>query len=674
MFKRITYLSLLVSLYSTGYANQITDLNTDKARYSSTDSIGFSFKLASYDITSRICITIFHLDSIISRDTIKTISGNNLSWKWKAPDDTYNGFLALFEHRNDTAVLDAQTIAFDIAKNWTEYPRYGFLSKYKTTDAANIEAVMKKLNRYHMNGIQFYDWMNKHHEPLPQSNGVPLSSWQDVAKNNISFNTVKSYVDACHKYNMNAMAYNLLYGAWDDASADGVAESWYIYKDQDLTTIDYHPLPSSWMSNIYLLNPANSGWQQYIINKTKFAFNKLNFDGWHIDQLGDRGAVYDNQGQRIYLDKTFKGFINNVKWSLNCPLVMNGVDQYGQAEIAKSTVDFLYSEVWSKTTFDELKTVITTNNYFSGNQSPTVIAGYMNYKLSNSQFNTASVLFADAVIFAHGGSHIELGEHMLHNEYFPNDNVSMTPDLENRLVKYYDFATAYERILVRGGAFETADVVAVNPATKIQVFPASIGSIAVVKRASDKGKVFHFINFTTAKHLNWRDDYGTQAKPDTLTNVEVKIKLDAGQTVKKIWAASPDGNGLPQLLNYTVENGYARLTIPRLEYWTMIVVDNGAFLGEWLSVKEVEKKTLNDNFTCYPNPFNEQITLSLDKNISHDKTSYTIYDLKGIKLSEGYFNSGQVEIPATHLTSGLYLVIIRDDKGNIGRKLITCIK
>ena len=51
----------------------------------------------------------------------------------------------------------------------------------------------------------------------------------------------------------------------------------------------------------------------------------------------------------------------------------------------------------------------------------------MNYNRADNtgEFNTPGVLLTDAVMFALGGSHLELGDHMLCKEYFPNDNLEM---------------------------------------------------------------------------------------------------------------------------------------------------------------------------------------------------------------------------------------------------------
>ncbi len=674
MIQKLVYGCCLIFMWSFSYASNISSLNTDKARYMPGDSVSFNLKFDSFNSNSHLFITVFNLDSIVRKDSVMLIASADLIWKWKAPKYDFNGVLTVFELKSGSVSQDVQTIAVDISADWVKYPRYGFLSKASAADLANVPSIMSKLNRYHLNGIQFYDWQNKHHIPLPENNGVPLTEWKDIDNRTVSFNTVKAYVDECHKYNMKAMAYNLIYGAWSNAADDGVSDEWYIYKDANQTTKDFHDLPSSWLSDIYVLNPANTDWQKYIVDKTKFALDKLGFDGFHMDQLGGRGTVYDYSGQRVYLDQTFKPFIQYCKNNLPGSMVLNAVDQFGQSEIAKAPVDFLYSEVWNFSQpyipFSGLKKVIVDNNTYSNNKLSTVIAGYINYNLSNAKFNTASVLFADAVIFAHGGSHLELGEHMLHKEYFPNGDVTMSADLEKRIVKYYDFATAYERILCKGGAFETADVIAVNSAIPFNSFPAELGSVAVVKRTSEKGKVYQFLNFTKAKHLNWRDDNGTQTIPDTLKNIEIKIKIDAGQVFDKIWVASADGNGIPQVLNYTIEGGYVKVKLPQLQYWTMLVMDNGKFL----SVEEKKDNSLFEDFKCYPNPFKENLTLEIQTMPNSLNPSYSIFSLTGQMVAEGPLVSAKTEISTKEFNSASYLVVIKNGQGSFGRKIITCQK
>jgi hypothetical protein len=65
------------------------------------------------------------------------------------------------------------------------------------------------------------------------------------------------------------MAYNLIYGAYEDAVNEGVQPEWRLFTDSAHQNPDKHDLPSSWASDIYLMDPSNSSWQNYINNEMR---------------------------------------------------------------------------------------------------------------------------------------------------------------------------------------------------------------------------------------------------------------------------------------------------------------------------------------------------------------------------------------------------------------------
>src|SRR5690606_2636345 len=114
---------------------------------------------------------------------------------------------------------------------------------------------------------------------------------------------------------------------------------------------------------------------------------------------------------------------------------------------------------------------------------------YVNYDLADNSghFNTPSVLMADAVIFAFGGAHLELGEHMLGKEYFPNNNLTMGDDLKRMLVSYYDFLVAYQNLLRDGGTFNSPTLVSADNKVRFNNWPAQLGKVAVAgKKVGNK--------------------------------------------------------------------------------------------------------------------------------------------------------------------------------------------
>jgi dextranase len=544
-------------------------ISTDKAAYSPGENVVFSMEASALPAGAKVRYK--YLNSLLAEAVV-----SSASWTWKAPDTDYRGYSAeVYTSSNGTETIHA-TIGIDVSSDWKKFPRYGFLSKFPEMSDADVSAVITNLNRYHINGLQFYDWQNEHHQPLPVINGAPASSWKDIINRDIYLGTVQKYITKAHQRNMKAMFYNLVYGAWNNAESEGVLKEWFVYNDANHSSKDFHPLGSPFLSNIYLLDPSNPAWQQYIIAENRKVYQHLVFDGFHMDQLGSRGTKYKYNGSVLNLDLTFKPFIDAVKADApNKAVVMNAVSQYGQAGIAQTAADFLYSEVWDPlNSYTDLANVIKANNAYSNNTKNTVLAAYMNYDLANNKgfFNTPSVLMTNAVIFAFGGAHLEMGEHMLAKEYFPNSNLEMKEELKRAMVAYYDFSVAYENLLRDGGTFNTVTVgsndAKINPAA----WPAIQGNVSILAKKVGEKQVVHLINFKNSKTTNWRDNGGVQPMPALIK--DAKLSITSSTAVKKVWCASPDNlGGASRSLNFVQNGDKVSFTLPELQYWSMVVLE-----------------------------------------------------------------------------------------------------
>jgi len=554
-----------------GQSAYIVDISTDKAAYNPGDKVTFTL---SKTLPATVKVRYRKQSATLSEEALV-----GTSWQWAVPQDDHTGYLVdLYEKDGDSEKVYS-SIAVDVSSDWARFPRYGFLSSYGQMSNDAIDAVVTNLNRYHINGLQFQDWHFKHHMPLAGSPSNPSDTWKDIANRDTYLTTVKGYISSAHKRNMKAMFYNLAMGALNDASTDGVSEQWYMFKDNSHTTKDAHILPKPpFKSDIFLLDPSNTAWQQYIAAKNNDVYTVFDFDGYHIDQLGDRGAEYNYAGNSIDLAGSYKPFIEAMKTaSPNKKLVMNAVNQYGQQNIiASSPVDFLYTEVWSPNEgYKDLSNIILNNNAYSQNTKQTVLAAYMDYNQADNPgfFNTPGVLLADAVIFAFGGSHLELGEHMLGKEYFPNNNLQMKDDLKTSLVRYYDFMVAYENLLRDGGSFNTAPVTCFNGKMTLNNWPPQSGSVSVVSKDMGNRQVLHLINFANAANFDWRDTNGNQAAPVQIQ--DAALQLTTTKPVSKIWIASPDVNcSVAYSIPFTQSGNTVSFNLPLLNYWDMVVVEN----------------------------------------------------------------------------------------------------
>lgn len=548
-------------------SSSVADFTTDKAIYAPGQMVTFTL---NKDIPTGAKIRYRKL-----AETIAETPFSSKSWQWTTPSTDFTGYMAdVYTTENGMEKIQA-SIGIDVSSDYSKFPRNGFLSKFGEMTNGEMQLVVSNLNRYHINVVQFYDWQYKHHLPLAGTASSPAAQWKDIANRDTYLSTVKGYVDATHSFGMKSLFYNLAYGALSDAASDGVPSQWYLYKDANQTNRDYFPLGSPFKSSIYLLDPSNTDWQQYISTKNNDVYSVFNFDGYQVDQLGERGTLYTATGSTLNLSNTFQPFLQAMKnASPSKSLVMNAVNQYGQQGIAQSPVDFLYTEVWSPNDgYKDLANIIQYNDGLTSNTRKTILAAYMNYDLAGNPgyFNTPAVLLTDAVIFAFGGSHLELGEHMLGKEYFPNNNLQMKPELKTAITSYYDFLVAYENLLRDGGNFNTPSIVCSNNKMTLDTWPPQTGQVSVVGKNFMNKQVLHFLNFTNATSMNWRDANGTQASPNTIT--DAKIDFTTTRSVNKIWYASPDDSGVAKQLAYTQTGKTVSFTVPSLQYWNMVVVE-----------------------------------------------------------------------------------------------------
>lgn len=542
---------------------------TDRAAYTPGEVVTLSL---AGNAPAGARVRYLYGDSVIAESPVGISS-----WTWQPPSTDFRGYMA--EVYTATGGEDSviATVGIDVSSTWARFPRYGFLSNFAALTARQMDAVLDDLNRHHINGLQFYDWHHAHHEMLPGAPGAPPAVWTNISNTEIHLATVSGYIDAAHKRNMRAMFYNLVYGALKDAAADGVQDQWYLYTDATHTTKDRISLPQPpFVSDIFLLDPSNAGWQHYMAQQAERVYGVLDFDGFHMDQMGEGATRYNAAGAPVNLASTFESFITALHDARpDKYAVMNAVNQYGQPGIARAPTAFLYSEVWPPhESYGDLAGVILQNDTLSGGRKNSVLTAYVNYDLAEHQgaFNTPSVLFADAVIFAFGGAHLELGEHMLGKEYFPNDNLAMKTDLRNALVPYYDFLVAYENLLRDGGTYNMPELTTVSAAVPLGAWPAQQGRIAVVGKQVGNREVLHLLNFTDATTMSWRDNAGIQAYPRERTGIPLRLATD--RAVARVWYATPDRNmGAPRTLSFTEAGNSVSFTLPSLQYWSMVVIE-----------------------------------------------------------------------------------------------------
>src|SRR5439155_8145964 len=120
--------------------------------------------------------------------------------------------------------------AIDVSSNWTHFPRIGALTSYPAgTTSAQADADITALERkYHLNSLQFYDWMWRHENPVQKNaNGSLPSTWTAWNGDVISPATVQTYIGAAHNHSVSAMPYTMSYAALQNyQTVSGVDPAW----------------------------------------------------------------------------------------------------------------------------------------------------------------------------------------------------------------------------------------------------------------------------------------------------------------------------------------------------------------------------------------------------------------------------------------------------------------
>jgi dextranase len=563
---------------------RITDIVTAKARYAPGEPAEVEVRLegaAARKLT--VAVTLEDRGRVVAAERAAAASGPAVKVTLHPPAVDYRGY------RLVARVLDASgkelargASALDVSSDWSRFPRYGYLAHFEENVPA--AAWVEEMNRFHINGLQFYDVQYKHH--LPSAPGAP-AAWPDVAGRPTSRATVLALLREAKARNMTTMLYNASYAAYAGAFRDGsgVKLEWAAWPDKDSprteAAVKALQMPGGWATpRLLYMNQQSPAWQQYIFARMADAFREFPYDGWHIDTYGEGGAwAWD--GSYIDYVAGLPDYVNKARAAVAKPVVVNTVGGHGQAAMARSRAEFVYSELWPDDHATYRSILDAADEIGAANrQRAIVFAAYVHRGLAGElgreakmQFNGPGVLLADAVMFASGASHIELGDggRMLSHPYFVADTViTLTDDVRAKLRRYYDFLVAYQNYLrdgVEPGSFR------VSLAGVAHSLDGRAGAVWSIARQKGGYSVVHLINLSGVKNTSWRDDAADYPEPPVLKDVRVRIAL-AGGIEEAGWASPDCDNGQW----HAVAAAPARdakdfeVTIPELSYWTTIII------------------------------------------------------------------------------------------------------
>ena len=589
---------LLILLFSSAAGAQtIKHITTDSAMYYPTQNARIKVHVhntTGLPIDGRLELSIRHLADVVHRDSIPlSLSSGGivlLPFDWKVPTERLKGYgIDADIYSGDTVVL-RYSGALDVSDRWYNAPRYGFLTDaFSWESAEESNRILDELNKFHINIVQFQDWQYKHDDVLKEEDGVYSEFYQDFSTRWLSLSVLKNKIRAANQRNMWTMAYDLLYGELKPIGAPSAYPQDGVYLDAAATIPDTHDL-SGWGVQIYVMNAGDTDWRSRIYPEFKEAIREVGFRGIQLDQLGTWGGRWDAFGNVLDYSTHYRDFIDGAKAAIRevdpeGAVAFNSVDVGQLWSNAQSNTDILYDETWGPWTYNDLRTRIRLiQQNAPGKQI--VLPAYINYNendtlvASNLPIDSPSALLANAAIYANGAFHLEMGESnvMLTQVYYPYHEPKMSDSLKGKMYAYYDFIVRYENLLFDGATDVTTDAVTWTNLAEGLTTTGEVGKVWSIVKTRPNEIMIHLINLVGINNDVWRDTM--PSAPTVKTNFDLKYYTNS--QVENVFITSPDTDlcrmtELPGWSTGTDEpyGHYVYMTIPRLEYWNMVVIRTG---------------------------------------------------------------------------------------------------
>lgn len=569
------------SLTQEQQGSYFRSLTTDKSMYDPGTDIQATATFTGVG-TAEAVMRLCHLGKTVWEDSGQvSLTAGSFSFTVPAPAADFKGYSLEIYLSIGGQLSDYAVTGVDVSSDWSMFPRYGYVTKMDRS-AQEVRQALERLKDHHINGLFYYDVFDTQEKPLAGTPEEPAESWQTLNRSTAKKQTLLDTVNTGHELNMKSFFYNLIFGAYDNYEQAGISPEWGLYCDQRHMQQDVHDISGiGWETEkFWLMNPANTQWQDHYIKAHQELFAVYPYDGIQVDSLGPRGDRYDYFGNPVQLDNTYVPMLNRLAKELGKKVIFNPVSGYGlNPQLKAADYDIVYMEVWPADVpdFSTMKCKLDEICRSTQGKKGTVIAAYMNYGAPKTKkFNTPSINYVNAVLMAGGASHLELGDTgMLSSEYYPGNSMRISKKLEGDLRDGYSFLVAYENLLRGMGLVETKDETWLDGVRTGSDFkPGNVTSFTKIKteEGEPEREVLHLINFDGASHDSWVDKGLAQTAPKIKTEITVRHRCSVAPA--KIWAASPDCcGGIAQELEFSYEDGYVTFTLPSLEYYDMVVIE-----------------------------------------------------------------------------------------------------
>ena len=630
----------------------LTDPETTKAAYSKTDGdINYSVVVSNPTAETKtitVNLTLQHASEIIGQDNVDLtlaagasakVSNLTVASEWLTNNTGYLVTISVNDKSGST--LSSKRAGLSVEDDWTVFPRYGIVAGSPTDQNSilvkNLEAYRKELElmkSMNINSYFFYDAYSEATDPFPEGVDSFVQKWNTWSHTQVDTKAVKELVDQVHKSGAVAMLYNMI-SADSNPKNPALPLAALAYNFYDSFGKKGEPMTYTIGDNptqVYY-DPANPDWQKYIAGVMKSAMDRMGFDGWQGDTIGDnRVTDYEHRNSTDEADShmmsdSYASFINAMKDLIGEKyyITINDVNGGNDDKLAKARQDVVYNELWTnggsvipgrmQVAYGDLKARIDMVRNKTGKSL--IVGAYMEEPgidytvpggkatngagkdaLAGKPLQADATLLVDATVAAAGGYHMSIAAlananaalNVLQSAYYPTQYLSVAKDTIRKLYNYQQFITAYENLLRGEGVTNSTQSVSTKNAAGEILSKDALGVTGdQVWTFAKSGKGFSTVQMINMMGINagWHNEegYADNKTPDAQENLTVRLSL-AGETAQEaakiadqVYVTSPDDWATSSMKKAqasleTDENGQPVLVIsvPKLTLWNMLYI------------------------------------------------------------------------------------------------------
>lgn len=295
--------------------------------------------------------------------------------------------------------------------------RYGFLTDYSSMSESEARSRIQLL--YYVFGIrefQFYDWASSY------SLATAGERWNDpfTLRAEVSKSTLRYYIDEIRRLGGRSWAYVQAVGS-EEADLDKLIPGVFPLKNG--AGINYVH------ANRFPCYFANEPWARYQVFRWAPEIKKLGFTGIHWDTLGKLAG--DPAAEQTGMHEFIKTAASLLK-GYGLLQTFNFVSlAWWDADIIKNNLAFTYAEVWNGDEEKKYYDFMLQNN-MNAPENSGVIAYYPSKDVPSEWCEEAVMVARWIEAEKNNLTYLLVGDgsKRLHNEYFPNNRLLLSKEVE----------------------------------------------------------------------------------------------------------------------------------------------------------------------------------------------------------------------------------------------------